>query len=123
MGKFICAGLNLAFTTDNSTAQVKITGTPSNIIKCSGLQVWFDKIAITVIGATLGNFSQTAPANGDIIASSTKVKSNNKYAVLVGDKTLQPIMCSATDASTGATMTIPVTVTVVDASQTKVSAL
>lgn len=123
MGKPICVGMNLKFSTDNATAQATITGILQGKVKCGGLQAWFDKVDITVNGASQGNFVQTAPANGSIIATATKVSSNNKKAVLLGDKNITPILCAAVDASTGATITIPVTVTIIDAGQNKVMAI
>lgn len=121
MGKFICAGMNVQFTTDNATAKIIITGAPSQKVKCNNLPAWFGKIDIQVTAATQGAFTQTAPMSGSILGSATKVTSNKQPAVLMGDKTTTPVMCAATDPQ-GKTTTISVTVTVSDAGQTKVMA-
>lgn len=122
MGKFICAGTSLQFETNNTTAEVIIKGTPSNKVLCKSLPVWFNEIAISVAGATQGSFTQTVPADGSIKASSSKVLSENKPVVLVGDKTMSPIMCTLSDAQ-GNTIQLPVTVTVVYGGQSEVSAI
>lgn len=122
MGKFICVGTNIKFTSDNATAVVNITGTPSNKVLCNNLPVWFGEIGISVSAATQGSFTQIAPSSGSIIASGTKVLSNNKQVVVVGDKTASPVICTLSDTQ-GNTITLPVTVTVADGGQNKVSTI
>ncbi|MEI0448300.1 hypothetical protein R4J03_14745 [Brachyspira intermedia] len=107
-------------TTDNATAQATIIDTPSMKVKAESKGVYKTPLTVQVIGATQGNFAQTAPSTGTIESTAQKVKAENILVILEGDKTNTPVQCPATDPSTGATTTISVTVTVQTAGQTKV---
>ena len=107
-------------TTDNATAQATIIDTPSIKVKAEGKGVYKTPLKVQVTGATQGSFTQTAPSVGTIESTAQKVKAENILVILEGDKTNTPVQCPATDPNTGATTTIPVTVTVQAAGQTKV---
>ena len=107
-------------TTDNATAQATIIDSSSVKVKAGGKGVYKTPLTVQVVGATQGNFAQTAPSTGTIESTAQKVKAENILVILEGDKTNTPVQCPATDPSTGATTTIPVTVTVQAAGQTKV---
>lgn len=120
MGKAI-ATASCVVITDNATAQAVIITPPSVKVKAQS-PCYFGTLQVQVMGATQGSFAQTAPMMGAIMPTATKVKSTEGFAVLEGDKTTAPVMCPATDPSTGATMTIPVTVTIQAAGQVKATA-
>lgn len=107
-------------TTDNATAKATIIDTPSIKVKAEGKGVYKTPLKVQVEGATQGSFTQTAPSTGTIISTAKKVKADNILVILEGDKTNTPVQCPATDPNTGATTTIPVTVTIQAAGQTKV---
>ena len=117
--KFI-AVQGCTLTTNNATAQATIIDTPSMKVKAEGKGVYKTPLKVQVMGATQGNFVQTDPSTGTIESTAQKVKAENILVILEGDKTNTPVQCPATDPSTGATTTIPVTVTVQAAGQTKV---
>lgn len=112
--------LGCTLTTDNATAQATITDSPSAKVMAESKGVYKTPLNVQVMGATQGNFAQTAPATTTIISTATKVMAEGSLVILEGDKSQMPAMCPATDPSTGATMTIPVNVTVQSAGQTKV---
>lgn len=114
------ANANCILTTDNPTAQAIILDAPSVKVMAGGAGVYKSPLNVQVVGATSGSFTQTAPMQGVIISSATKVLADNMLVILEGDKTQVPVMCPATDPSTGATMTIPVNVSVQSAGQVKV---
>ena len=107
-------------TTDNAAAQAIIIDSPSMKVKAEGKGVYKTPLTVQVIGATQGNFVQTAPSIGTIESTAQKVKAENILVILEGDKTNTPVQCPAIDPNTGATTAIPVTVTVQAAGQTKV---
>ena len=107
-------------TTDNATAQATIIDTPSIKVKAEGKGVYKTPLTVQVVGATQGSFTQTAPSTGTIESTAQKVKADNVFVILEGDKTNTPVQCIATEPSTGATTIIMVTVTVQQAGQTKV---
>ena len=107
-------------TTDNATAKATIIDAPSTKVKAEGKGVYKTPLKVKVEGATQGSFTQTAPSTGTIISTAKKVKADNILVILEGDKTNTPVQCPATDPNTGATTTIPVTVTIQAAGQTKV---
>ena len=119
MSKFI-AVQGCTLTTDNAAAQATIIDTPSMKVKAEGKGVYKTPLTVQVVGATQGNFVQTAPSVGTIESTAQKVKAENILVILESDKTNTPVQCPAADPSTGATTTIPVTVTVQAAGQTKV---
>ena len=88
--------------------------------KAEGKGVYKTPLKVQVTGATQGSFTQTAPSVGTIESTAQKVKAENILVILEGDKTNTLVQCPAADPSTGATTTIPVTVTVQTAGQTKV---
>ena len=106
-------------TTDNATAQATIIDSPSVKVKAGGNGVYKTPLTVQVVGATQGNFAQTAPSTGTIESTAQKVKAENILVILEGDKTNTPVQCPASDPN-GATITISVTVTVQQAGQTKV---
>lgn len=106
-------------TTDNATAQATIIDTPSIKVKAGGKGVYKTPLKVQVAGATQGSFTQTAPSVGSIESTAQKVKADNVFVILEGDKTNTPVQCPASDPN-GATTTISVTVTVQQAGQTKV---
>lgn len=120
MGKAI-ATASCVLTTDNASAQAVIITPPSKKVKAQN-PCYFGTLQVQVMGATQGSFTQTSPTTGTIQPTSTKVKSTEGFAILEGDKTTDPVMCPATDPSTGATTTIPVTVTIQSAGQVKATA-
>ena len=119
MSKFI-AVQGCTLTTDNDTAQATIIDSPSMKVKTEGKGVYKTPLQVQVMGATQGNFVQTAPSVGTIENTAQKVKAENILVILESDKTNTPVQCPATDPSTGATTTISVTVTIQAAGQTKV---
>ena len=106
-------------TTDNVTAQATIIDSPSVKVKAESNGVYKTPLTVQVVGATQGNFAQTAPSTGTIESTAQKVKAENILVILEGDKTNTPVQCPASDPN-GATTTISVTVTVQQAGQTKV---
>lgn len=106
-------------TTDNATAQATIIDSPSVKVKAGGKGVYKTPLKVQVAGATQGSFTQTAPSVGSIESTAQKVKADNVFVILEGDKTNTPVQCPASDPN-GATTTISVTVTVQQAGQTKV---
>ena len=119
MSKFI-AVQGCVLKCGNPTAQATITTNPSVKVKADGKGCYSGVINITVIGATAGTVSQTKDGVGTITGSAIKVKIDGQGAVLMGDSTKDPIICPATDSASGASATIPVPVTILDAGQTKV---
>lgn len=119
MSKFI-AVQGCTLITDNATAQATIIDTPSMKVKAESKGVYKTPLKVQVMGATQGSFVQTAPSIGNIESTAQKVKAENILVILEGDKTNTPVQCPATDPNTGATTTIPVSVTVQQAGQTKV---
>lgn len=119
MNKFI-AVQGCTLTTDNAKAQATIIDAPSMKVKAGGKGVYKTPLKVQVTGAAQGNFVQTAPSAGYIISTAKKVKAENILVILENDKTDTPVQCSATDSSSGTTITIPVTVTIQQAGQTKV---
>ena len=118
MSKFI-AVQGCTLTTDNATAQATIIDTPSMKVKAESKGVYKTPLTVQVVGATQGNFAQTASSVGNIESTAQKVKADNILVILEGDKTNTPVQCPASDPN-GATTTISVTVTVQQAGQTKV---
>ena len=106
-------------TTDNATAQATIIDSSSVKVKAGGKGVYKTPLKVQVAGATQGSFTQTAPSVGSIESTAQKVKADNVFVILEGDKTNTPVQCPASDPN-GATTTIMVTVTVQQAGQTKV---
>ena len=106
--------------TDNTAAKATIIDAPSIKVKAEGKGVYKTPLKVQVVGATQGSFTQTTPATSTIISTAKKVKADNILVILEGDKTNTPVQCPATDPNTGATTTIPVTVTIQAAGQTKV---
>lgn len=119
MSKFI-AVQGCTLTVDNSTAQAQIIDTPSMKVKAENKGVYKTPLKVQVTAASQGSFIQTAPMVGNIVSTAQKIKAENILVILEGDKTASPVMCPASDPSTGASMTIPVTVTIQQAGQTKV---
>ena len=103
-------------TTDNATAKATIIDAPSTKVKAEGKGVYKTPLKVH----TQGSFTQTAPSTGTIISTAKKVKADNVLVILEGDKTNTPVQCPASEPNTGATTTIPVTVTIQAAGQTKV---
>ncbi|MDA0065078.1 hypothetical protein OFS07_02110 [Brachyspira hyodysenteriae] len=106
--------------TDNDTAQATIIDTPSIKVKAEGKGVYKTPLKVQVMGATQGNFVQTAPSVGTIESTAQKVKAENILVILEGDKTNTPVQCPATDPEYWSNYCNPVTVTVQSAGQTKV---
>lgn len=121
MGKPI-ATLSCTLQCDNPTAQAVITTPPSVKVMCNKQACYFGAITVQVLGATVGTIVQNAPMVGTIMGTGMKVMSNKQPAVVMGDKTLAPLICPAIDSSSGSPATIPVNVTIINAGQVKVMA-
>lgn len=108
--------------TDNDTAQTKITSSPESNIKINNTPIYCAPLKGTISGASQKSMVQAAPVPFTIQAKQIiGVKANNKGIIGMGDAS-EPVMIKVTDPSSGASATIPVTVTVQDAGQTVVDA-
>lgn len=109
--------------TDNTTAQAKITSLPESNIKINDTPIYCAPLTGVISGASQGSMVQTAPISFTIQAKQiVGVKANDKSIVGMGDAS-EPVMITVTDSSSGASATIPVTVTVQDAGQNVVDAI
>lgn len=109
--------------TDNATAQAQINSPPESNIMIDNVPIYCAPLTGMIIGASQGSMVQTAPMPFTIQAKQIiGVKANNKGIIGMGDAS-EPAMVTVTDPVSGATATIPVTVTVQDAGQTVVDAM
>ncbi len=114
------ATISSILSTDNATAAATLLNTPSNKVSILGNMVLINGTTVQIVGASSGSFVQTAPITAAIQPSQTKVLVDSNAVLLQGDKTAQTTI-TLTDASSGATMTLPVTAEIANANQTKVS--
>ncbi len=107
---------------DNPTAQAQIITPASMKVQAGGKGAYFGPLQVQVMGATSGDFVQTAPAVGTINPSAQKCASEGKNAVLEGDSSAtSPAMCNLVN-SVGVPMVLPVTTTIQMAGQTQAEA-
>lgn len=99
-----------------SASVVNFGSTKANV---GGNAIFIDKVQALVSGAVNGTCEQTAPVQGDITASSTKTKLENKAICREGDK-LNSLTITGVDKFTGVACSFTVSVEIKQAGQNKV---
>jgi hypothetical protein len=102
------------------TAQ--ITSSPSTKVKAENKFVYRGTVMISVSGCTQGVYTQTAPVTGSFNNTATKVKADNQLVLLENDTTSPITVELQKTVSPFDKITVPITVKVLNANQTKVKA-
>ena len=99
---------------DCSYAQIKTS--PKTSVKCSGKATYAGDLNILISGYS-GQGITGGSGSGTLQPTSQHVTIESAKVVLEGDKTMIPISVTGTTSS-GASATVPVTVTIISAGQT-----
>ena len=94
----------------------RITTSPKTSAKCGGKATYAGDLNISISGYS-GQGITGGAGSGTLQPTSQHVKIEGEKVVLEGDKTINPISVTGTTPS-GASATVPVTVTIVSAGQT-----
>ena len=122
MSKYIAVdGCTVESNEISVSATINIIGSLSTVLFCDGEAAYAGTMTLSIVGATDGVFTQTAPTYAaSIDPTAQKVKTNGNFVMRVDDEG-DTVEIPGTDES-GASGTISLTPVITDAGQSKVKA-
>jgi len=103
-------------TLSSTFGTASVTNSGSVKTKATGKSVFREKVSFSVSGATSGT-CVGVPITGDILATATKTKADNKFVNRKDDEKIVSI--SGTDSGSGASCSFSTTVKIANAGQSK----
>ena len=113
-------GMTLVVKESGTSATLTPTTPPDSKVKAESKAVYAGDVAVSIVGATNGTCTQSAPATATLSPTATKSKASSKEVLRENDESNTAVVTGA--LSGGGACTLNVTAVVDSAGQTKVKA-